>query len=322
MLRSAAAAVILAALPVAAHAGGLGPSDTAPAEAIALETPAAPSMAAAPDIDFARADPWEQQNRKFFKWNERLDARVVRPTALGYQHHMPGRLRRALRNILNNLSEPVVFANDVLQLHFTRAAVTAFRFTTNSTVGVLGVFDVAARDGAEHHANGFGTTMGHYGVPAGPYLYLPVLGPSTVRDLTGDVVDGFADPFTWARYANRVAITSAKTLASGLDTRARADVDLQALMETATDPYATLRSVYLQNRQSEIEGDLGGKERALPDFDDPPAAAPATPDPKLTGEASVAPVSPAAFSDDFAGNPALENSGLYDTRLQQTRPGE
>ena len=96
----------------------------------------------------------------------------------------------------------------------TRAAVTAFRFACNSTVGLGGLIDVAAMDGAEHHSNGFGTTMGHYGVPAGPYVYLPLLGPSTVRDLADEREStASADPFSWARYENRITVNSAKTLA-------------------------------------------------------------------------------------------------------------
>ena len=331
MLRSAAAAMLLAASPFAAQAGGLRPADARASSDAAAATPA-------PDVatDVTRVDPWENQNRKFFKWNEGLDARVVRPSALGYQRHTPGPVRRALKNFLTNLSEPVVFANDVLQLHFTRAAVTAFRFACNSTVGVAGIFDVAAKDGAEHHSNGFGTTMGRYGVPAGPYVYLPVLGPSTVRDMAGDVVDGFADPFTWARIENRIAFTAGKTLAGGLDTRASADSDLQALNDTATDPYATLRSAYLQNRQAEIEGELGSKDRPLPDFDDTPVAAPTpTPadgsaaapapkddqpkdgsaDPHTGAGATVAPTLPVAISDAWTGNAALEYPGFPATRL-------
>ena len=345
MLRSVAAAMLLAACPLAAHAGGLRPAEgDAPADATAIENPArrpaAGSAAAEAAVDFTRADPWESQNRKFFRWNEKLDAHVVRPSALGYQRHTPSPVRRALKNFLTNLSEPVVFANDVLQLHPYRAAATAFRFAANSTVGLAGIFDVAAADGAEHHSNGFGTTLGHYGVPAGPYVYLPILGPSTVRDLAGDAIDGFADPFTWARYENRIAFNSAKVVAGGLDTRARADVDLQALMDTATDPYATLRSAYLQNRQSEIEGELGGKDRALPDFDDSPVTPPKDqprpiqdrPRPisprmrrrtrRSGAQATVAPAPPVAVSDAWAGNPALANSDLYGTSLQQERTGE
>jgi phospholipid-binding lipoprotein MlaA len=268
--------MLLAAGPLAAagvaHAGGLQPSER---DAIAIEAPGAPPAAATPAAeapaaevsgaevsgDVSKADPWEAKNRKFFNWNEKLDARVVRPTALGYQRHIPRPLRRALRNFLSNLSEPVVFANDVLQLHPYRAAETAFRFACNSTVGIGGLFDVAARDGVEHHSNGFGTTMGRYGVPAGPYVYLPVVGPSTVRDLAGDVVDGFADPFTWARYENRIAITASKTIAGGLDTRASADTDLQALNDTATDPYATLRSARFRRfaRHPARDGDRPGR---------------------------------------------------------------
>ncbi len=266
MLRSTAAFLVLIAWPATAAAGGLQPSDDSPFAAGVVEDPVA---APAPGAEATPADPWERQNRRFFAANEKLDARVIRPSALGYEHRTPGPIRRGIRNFLSNLSEPVVFANDVLQFRFGRAGTTAVRFVTNSTIGLGGLFDVAGQSGVEHHANGFGTTLGRYHVPAGPYVYLPVIGPSTVRDLAGAGVDGLVDPFTWGRYANRVAVAGTKTVVDGLDARARADVDLQALMDTATDPYATLRSAYLQNRQAEIEGELGGKLRDLPAFDDP-----------------------------------------------------
>jgi phospholipid-binding lipoprotein MlaA len=292
---------VVAASPAVAVAGGLRPSSDAPAaEDVAASIPSA-AVADAPDPDLhlaapapVRADPWERQNRRFFRMNEGLDARVVRPAALGYEHHTPGPLRAGLRNVLTNLSEPVVLANDVLQLRLKRAGVTAFRFVANTTVGVLGLFDVASRAGAPHHSNGFGTTLGRYRVPPGPYVYLPLLGPSTVRDMVGSGVDGVMDPFSWARYGSRVAIATSKTVVDGLDTRARADGDLRALLDTATDPYATLRSVYLQNRQTEIEGDLGGAQRALPDFDDPPTpqSQPKGSPPKDAKAAEAAPSTP------------------------------
>jgi phospholipid-binding lipoprotein MlaA len=308
MLRSAAAAMVLIACPAAAEACGMhaaepggqdgaaaaaadaaapintatngAEGDAAPLNTVIYGAAAATAPAAArptQDIDFSRADPWEKQNRRFFRWNEKFDQRVVRPTAMGYEHNTPRRLQQGLRNFLDNLGAPLVFANDVLQLHPVRAAKTTFRFVTNSTLGVAGIFDVATKMGVEGHNNTFGTTLGRYGVPPGPYIFLPILGPSDVRDLTGDIVDGFMDPFTWARYENRVVFNSAKTLAGGLDTRARADVDLRTLLDQSTDPYATLRSVYLQNRQAEIEGELGSQARQLPDFDEPPVVNPPPP---------------------------------------------
>jgi phospholipid-binding lipoprotein MlaA len=285
MLRSAAAAMVLIACPTAAAAGGLQPSDDSP---FVAGLAAAPADVAA---DTTPVDPWERQNRKFFAVNEKLDARVIRPTALGYEKKTPGPLRRGIRNFLSNLSEPVVFANDVLQFRFNRAGTAATRFVTNSTVGLGGLFDVAGQSGIEHHANGFGTTLGRYHVPAGPYVYLPVVGPSTVRDLAGAGVDGLMDPFSWGRFANHFAVDGTKTVVDGLDTRARADGDLQALTDTAADPYATLRSAYLQSRQAEIEGELGGKLRDLPAFDDPAEdkAPPAQPSPDSTGWGKAAP---------------------------------
>lgn len=213
------------------------------------------------------SDPWERQNRRFYKFDEGMDKRVIGPAARGYER-TPGPFRNGLRNFLSNLGEPVTAVNDILQVRPKSAAITTIRFVCNSTVGMAGLFDVATKTGLQGHTNGFGNTLGRYGAKPGPYLYMPLLGPSTVRDAIGAGVDGVMSPFTFVRFAGRLPVRAGVTVVNGVDTRGRADDQLEALNATATDPYATLRSVYLQNREAEIKGEIGGKE-PLPDFDDP-----------------------------------------------------
>lgn len=243
-------------------------ASVAPGAAWAMDASNSEAASASAAATLDRSDPWERQNRRFYKFNENLDRRFIRPAAKGYEHGAPGGFRDHLRNFLNNLGEPVTAVNDILQLRPKAAAITTIRFAANSTVGVAGLFDVATRTGLEGHTNGFGNTLGRCGLGPGPYLYMPLLGPSTVRDAVGAGVDMVMNPLAFARYAGRPQFATGVVVVKGVDTRAQVDDQLQALNDTATDPYATLRSVYLQNRQAEIKGEIGGKE-PLPEFDDP-----------------------------------------------------
>jgi phospholipid-binding lipoprotein MlaA len=141
--------------------------------------------------DNAPSDPLQSVNIKAFELTHSVDKAVFRPVALAYRHGLPSPIRSGLRNVLTNLNEPVVFANYLVQHHPGKAAETLARFTINSIIGVAGLFDVAKtrRFNLPHHPNGFADTLGFYGVKSGPFLYLPLIGPSTVRDLFGDVVD-------------------------------------------------------------------------------------------------------------------------------------
>ena len=210
-------------------------------------------------------DPYEKLNRKSYALFRYLDRHAIRPAAVFYAHAVPKVARTGLHNAIQNVGEPVIFFNDVLQLHPTAAAQTLGRFAINSTIGVAGLGDPATASGVPYHQNSFGTTMGRYGVPAGPFLFIPVLGPSDVRDLVGGGVDTLTDPLTWINYTGRFAVNAGRTVVSGLDTRANADPQLKQLDGLATDPYASLRSLYLQNRQAQI---TGGQVNVndLPDF--------------------------------------------------------
>jgi phospholipid-binding lipoprotein MlaA len=199
-------------------------------------------------------DPLEGFNRTMFRIQFGLDKSIYGPVSRGYQHILPKPAQSGLRNFFRNLGEPVVFLNDLLQLKPGRAARTLARFTINSTVGLAGLLDVAASKDVNlpPRNNSFGNTLAYYGVHAGPYLFLPLVGPTTLRDLLGEPVDGavlpvaIGKPFTETRYRISSAVIT------GLDQRAEAEPELRALLGAAVDPYATLRSVWLQERAAEI----------------------------------------------------------------------
>ena len=226
-------------------------------------------------------DPWERMNRRNYAIEGALDRHAIGPAARFYHKVTPGPIGRGIHNVLINLTEPVVFINDLLQLRFKRAGVTIARLVTNSTIGLAGLFDVARRAGLPHHGNEFGVTLGRYGVPSGPYMYVPLVGPSTVRDLLGMGVDFVMNPLYWVTYPDRTEVGVGQVTVGGLDTRVTTEDQLNALLRGAVDPYATLRSVYLQNKQGEVEGE--GVPQELPSFDEPPPAdigAPPAPRPK------------------------------------------
>ena len=300
----ATAAPVQAAPPIPA-------AQTAPDEVAKLPTPAralerAPASAlTAPRPRHAPGDPLEGINRRFFRLNAGLDGAVFRPLAMGYKHGVPRFARSGLRNFFSNLTEPIVFLNDLLQLKPGRAAKTLVRFAVNSTVGLAGLADPARLKplGITHHDNGFGSTLGRYGVGPGPYLYLPLAGPTTLRDLFGGQADRLVLPFTVQQPPfDRLEYQVFQAVITGLDARAEADDELKALFAGAVDPYATLRSVFLQNRAGEIAGLRGRATESVPDatLDDPlrdpgvapPSAAPELRDP-LADPSAPPPAKPA-----------------------------
>jgi phospholipid-binding lipoprotein MlaA len=248
---------------------------TANAAQSAGARPADQTSASAPRV---REDPFERTNRSFFKVQSAADRAVFRPVALGYKHVVPRFLRSAIRNLLHEFRLPIVFLNDVLQLKPRAAVKTLERFVINTTVGIGGIVDVAKKAHLPYRRNGFGNTLGRYGVKPGPYLYLPLIGPTTVRDLFGGGVDGVIPPttigFPYARLDYRLSTAVTATL----DVRAESDDNMHALLDSAADPYATLRSVYLQDRAAEIDL-ISGKKATSDTFVDPLAdpAAPAVP---------------------------------------------
>jgi phospholipid-binding lipoprotein MlaA len=244
-------------------------AQTAPPPPVASQYPAVPQ---APDS--AIHDPWEKLNRFFFLGNAAVDKVALRPVSIFYKRATPRPARDGVHNVLGNLGEPVVIINHALQLKPARAFAMTGRFALNSTVGIGGLFDVASRAGLPEQPTDFGQTLGRYGVGQGPYLFL--IGPSTVRDSAGHLVDIFLDPFTYINYSGRTYFTYSRAGLQTVDARYRADPTLRYMQKTSTDPYATLRSAYLQNADFLSNG---GKVdvKSLPDFGPEPAAAPSKP---------------------------------------------
>lgn len=201
-------------------------------------------------------DPLEPTNRVFYAINNGLDTVILRPAALAYRYVLPGPVREGIHNVLSNIGTPVQLSNDILEGKSRRAGDTTMRFLINTTVGVLGIFDVAAKWGYPKHDADFGMTLANWGVPEGPFLFLPVLGPSNPRDAAGFGVDIALDPFTWVGGKHNTGLTVFNWTRYGLnalDSRERVLDALDQIKKTALDPYATFRSLYRQHRQAQIE---------------------------------------------------------------------
>ncbi len=200
----------------------------------------------------ANNDPIEPTNRFFYRINDGLDTYILAPVARGYRY-VPEGIRRPIHNVIANISTPVIFANDVLQAKPRRAGDSMMRFVINSTAGVGGLFDVATDLGYPEHDSGFGTTLALWGVGEGPFLFLPVLGPSNPRDAAGFAGNVALDPLTFATFGGSQTLGIARYGVSAVDTRERLLDPVDNIKKSALDPYATFRSLYRQNRQAEID---------------------------------------------------------------------
>jgi phospholipid-binding lipoprotein MlaA len=197
-------------------------------------------------------DRFEPTNRFFYKINDGLDTYVLRPVAVAYRAAVPGGVRRPIHNVLNNLGTPAQFANDVLEAKPRKAGDSLMRFAINSTAGVGGLFDVASDWGYPDHSADFGMTLAVWGVGDGPFLFLPVLGPSNPRDATGFGAQTVLDPLTWASFGGSQTLGTVRAISSAVDTRERLLDQIDSIKRGALDPYATFRSLYKQNREDEI----------------------------------------------------------------------
>jgi len=198
-------------------------------------------------------DPGEPLNRAVFAVNRALDTGVLKPAAGMYRDLIPPAVRTGVHNALNNLRSPVVFLNDVLQGEMDRAGTTLMRFVINTTLGLGGLGDPASDMGFPHHNEDFGQTLAVWGVDEGPYVMLPVFGPSNPRDAVGLVVDFLVDPFNWwAANTDRDALPYLRGATRAVDERARHYDTLEDLERSSLDFYATVRSLYRQRRANEI----------------------------------------------------------------------
>lgn len=208
------------------------------------------SLHAANDLtegDDAR-DPLERVNRAIYKFNDRLDRTILKPVARGYRYVLPDPVEHSISRFFNNLFMPTVVVNDLLQAKFSQSAADSGRFMVNTTVGIAGLFDVARHMGLEPHDEDFGQTLAVWGVGEGPYLVLPVLGPRTLRDGAGLVVDLATHPVS---YIKDSADSWGMWLFGLIDTRAGL-LGVSSVLEQAAgqDEYLFVREAYRQRRNN------------------------------------------------------------------------
>jgi len=220
------------------------------------------------------SDPYEGFNRQMFAFNNGVDKYALGPVAGAYETVTPEFARDRVSDFLNNLKAPVILANDVMQGEGGRAGDTLTRFLLNTTVGVAGLWDVAEYNGIEGHSEDFGQTLAVWGVDSGPYLVLPLLGPSTVRDVLGSGVDYALDPLTWTEFKNDPDldddIALGRQVLGTLNARVALDDQIEQL-NAQPEPYIALRRIYSSQREAEIRNGKLNDENAyedLPDFDE------------------------------------------------------
>jgi len=192
-------------------------------------------------------DPWESINRPIFRFNDTVDTYALKPIAQGYQAVTPQFLEDGIHNIFLNLGDVTNLANNVLQLKFHNAGVDTARLIVNTTFGIGGFFDVGTKMGLQRNDEDFGQTLGHWGVGSGPYVMLPLLGPSTVRDAIAKYPDTYTEPY---RYIDHVPTRNTTLAVDVVDTRATL---LQAEKLIRGDKYSFIRNAYLQNREFKVK---------------------------------------------------------------------
>jgi phospholipid-binding lipoprotein MlaA len=220
-----------------------------------------------------KGDPFESYNRTMFNINDKIDQIALKPVAKGYVWAVPQPVRDSVTNFFGNIGDIYTAANNIVQLNIADGVSDIMRVAMNSVFGVGGLFDVASIAGLPKHTQDFGLTLGHYGVPAGPYIVLPLLGPSTARDTVGTVADYFGnltsyvDP-TWFRttlFGVNLVNTRANLLGAS-----------DVLSDAALDKYSFVRNAYLQRRAYLLgkggaatdSGDSSGSSAGLPQYDD------------------------------------------------------
>lgn len=192
-------------------------------------------------------DPWEDVNRVIYRFNDTLDTYTLKPLAQGYQFITPQFLEDGIHNMFRNLGDVGNFANDVLQGKIHAAGVDTARLLLNTTLGVAGFFDVGTKMGLQRNDEDFGLTLGHWGFSTGPYVMLPFLGPSTVRDGIGRYPDTYTVPYL---YMNDVPARNITFGVDLVDTRASL---LSAEKVITGDKYTFIRNAYLQSREFKVK---------------------------------------------------------------------
>lgn len=247
-----------------------------------------------------RLDPWEKWNRKVFNFNEDVDKAVLEPVATAYSDVVPQPVRRGVSNFFSNFADAWSAINNMLQGKFELGFEDATRVGANTLFGLFGILDVASEMGLEHHYEDFGQTLGRYGVGAGAYVVLPILGPSTVRDAAAQPLDRLASP---PAFFDGTKTQIGFTLLQIVNTRASLLGATRVIDEIALDKYTFVRDAYLQRRRSLF---FDGEAPETPSAPDeaasaaagaaagnvaPPAAATASPAPAASAASPIAPAS-------------------------------
>lgn len=305
---SAAALVWASGQPIEAAPAPDQPVPVA-APAQAEETPPAGDGQTITVTARSKSDPIQGANAASFKVAQAVDNKLVGPAAETYKKLVPKPARAGLHNFIRNIGEPVVALNFLLQLKPGKAAETLGRFGINSTLGIGGLFDVAKGKpfNLPHRRNGFANTLGFYGVGPGPYLYLPGIGSTSLRDVVGGAVDGVILPMGIGAPFNKPYYTIPNGLVRSLDRRVELDCQIKAL-QAADDPYAATRAFYLKKRKAEIDAlhgrgngpevpeqcrdQLSGSAKPVPVPAPDPAPAPAPAAAPPQPEPAPAPVTP------------------------------
>lgn len=240
-LRFAATALLIAVVSGCASTGRLGPPN--------------------PD------DPWEETNRSVYAFNDAIDRNVFIPVAEGYAFITPQPVRTCISNIFLNLGEVWSFINSNLQGRHEDAINTMGRFMLNTTMGLGGCLDLASMNGAPRIPNDFGTTLGVWGVDSGPYIVLPFLGSSTVRDGFGRGVDLYVNQVGWGQAVTNIDLRNSIYGLEFVERREGLLTVTETIDRTAIDPYSFIRDAYLQRRKAQVRGTNGEGEK-LPDYED------------------------------------------------------
>ena len=215
-------------------------------------------------VSGGKRDPLAPVNRQVYRFNHLLDSAVLKPVAKGYVKITPKPVQTSISNFFSNLGGPITIINDLLQLKPLDAVRDTGRFFANSTVGLAGFFDPASHWSMPAHSEDFGITLARWGVPSGPYLQIPLLGPSDVRDAFGLYVDHFGSAFYWTGWKPR---TRNLIYALGaVQLRARF-LNFDQMLAQSYDPYALMRDTYLQNRDQTVRKNLPDyNPDTLPDY--------------------------------------------------------
>ncbi|MDA7415515.1 VacJ family lipoprotein [Xenophilus arseniciresistens] len=217
----------------------------------------AASAAAAPAPASNEDDPFEPFNRTMYRFNDGLDRAVLKPVATTYRDVLPSFVRTGVSNFFGNIGDVWNLANNVMQLKLRGSAETFMRLNVNTVFGLGGLLDIASEAGINRHSEDFGQTLGYWGVPSGPFVMLPLFGPSTLRDTAALPADRWGNP---VGAINDIPVRNALSVLDVVDTRARLLGVTQLLQEAALDPYSFLRDSHLQRRAIEVRDGAAGTE--------------------------------------------------------------